>query len=143
MKKNHIILIISIVIFIISLALPAVFTQKGSEMYGLACFLLGWADLSGDGTSWLANPILLFSWVFLLVKQPKIAAFLGLFAVGVGLYYLTETEITVNEAGHKSPITSYGLGYYLWIASCVTMGIGSLLLLKSKPETQGRSEKLN
>jgi hypothetical protein len=48
MKKSHIILIISIVIFVISLALPTVFTRKGSEMYGLACFIIGWADLSGD-----------------------------------------------------------------------------------------------
>ncbi|MCT2563061.1 hypothetical protein [Chryseobacterium herbae] len=136
MKKSHIILIVSILVFVISLALPAVFTGKDNEMYGLALFLLGWADLSGDGTSWLANPILLFSWIFLLVKQPKIAAFLGLFSVGVALYYFTETEITVNEAGHKSPITSYGPGYYLWLASCVTMFVGSLLLLRSKPDPQ-------
>lgn len=134
MKKSRLVLLISVALFITSLALPAVFTQKGSEMYGLACFLLGWADLSGDGTSWLANPVLLFSWIFLLVKQPKIAAFLGLISVGLALYYFTETEITVNEAGHKSPITSYGLGYYLWLASCVTMLVGSLILLKSKPE---------
>lgn len=134
MKKNHIILIISIVLFMISLVLPAVFTQKGSEMYGLACFLLGWTDLSGDGTSWLANPILLFSWVFLLVKQPKIAAILGLLSVAVALYYFSETEITVDEAGHKYPITSYGPGYYLWMTSCATMFIGSLILLKSKPK---------
>lgn len=140
MKKNHIILILSIAFFIISLALPSVFTKKGSEMYGLALFLLGWADLSGDGTSWLANPILLFSWVFMLVKQPKIAAFLGLLSVAVALYYLTETEITVNEAGHKSSITSYGLGYYLWITSCVTMFIGSLMLLRSKPSAQNISK---
>ncbi|SHL61705.1 hypothetical protein SAMN05444360_10370 [Chryseobacterium carnipullorum] len=136
MKKSYIILIISIVIFMISLILPAVFTKKGSEVYGLTLFLFGWTDLTGDGTSWLANPILLFSWVFLLVKQPKIAAFLGLLSVAVALYYVTETEIIVDEAGHKYPITGFGLGYYVWIASCVTMFIGSLLLLKSKPETQ-------
>ncbi|SHG42768.1 hypothetical protein [Chryseobacterium sp. OV279] len=136
MKKSHIILIISVAVFVISLALPAVFTQKGSEMYGLALFLLGWADVSGDGTSWLANPILLFSWIFLLVKQPKIAAFLGLLSVGVALYYFSETEITVNEAGHKSSITSYGPGYYLWLLSCITMFVGSLLLLRSKPDPQ-------
>lgn len=140
MKKSRIILLISIVLFVTSLALPAVFTQKGSEMYGLACFLLGWADLSRDGTSWIANPILLISWIFLLVKQPKIAAFLGLLSVAAALYYFTETEITVNEAGHKSPITSYGPGYYLWLASCAAVFIGSLMLLKSKPETQADPE---
>lgn len=141
MKKSRLIVLISIVLFITSLALPAVFTQKGSEMYGLAVFLLGWADLSGDGTSWLANPVLLFSWIFLLVKQPKIAAFLGLCSVGMALYYLTETEITVNEAGHKYPITSYGFGYYLWLASCATMFVGSLLLLRSKPENLSEVRK--
>lgn len=35
MKKSRPILLISIVLFVTSLALPAVFVQKGSEMYGL------------------------------------------------------------------------------------------------------------
>ncbi|MBB6371739.1 hypothetical protein [Chryseobacterium shigense] len=141
MKKNHIIFIVSIVVFLISLMFPAVFTQKGGEVYGSVCFLWGWTDLYGDGISWITNPILFFSWIFLLARQPKIAAFLGFLSLGAALYYLTETEIIVNEPGHKFIIASYGLGYYLWIASCVTMFIGSLLLLKSKPEIQNTPKK--
>ncbi|KMQ66201.1 hypothetical protein ACM46_01165 [Chryseobacterium angstadtii] len=137
MKKNHIILIVSIVFFIAALALPAVFRQKASEIYGFTCFLMGWMDLYGNGISWLANPVLIFSWIFLLVKKPKIAAFLGLISVGAAVYYLTETEITVYESGsnHNYPISSYGIGYYLWVVSCLTMFIGSLLLMRSEQKS--------
>lgn len=138
MKKSRIILLISIAFFLTALALPAVYRQKGSEINGFSCFLLGWLDLYGNGISWLANPPLLFSWIFLLFRKPKIAAVSGLISVGFALYYLTEKEITVYEMGssYKYLIISYGPGYYLWLVSCVIMFIGSLMLLKSKPETQ-------
>lgn len=135
MKKPSIILVISIIIFIIALALPAVYT-KSSEMYGLACFLLGWAELSGDGTAWLANPLFFLAGIFLLFKQPKISAVFSFLGICMALYYLTAEAITVNEAGHRYPIVSYGPGYYLWIGSFLFLLIGTLNSLRSSEKLQ-------
>ncbi|ASK31616.1 hypothetical protein CEY12_16515 [Chryseobacterium sp. T16E-39] len=130
MKKRYTILIISIILFSVALAFPAVYTQN-SEMYGLACFMLGWADLTGDGTAWLANPLFFIAGFFLLIKQVKISIVFSFFAICMSLYYLSAETITVNEAGTKSPIVSYGPGYYLWITSFLSLLIGSVIILRS------------
>ncbi|ROI02111.1 hypothetical protein EGI16_14600 [Chryseobacterium sp. G0240] len=135
MKKSYIILIISLFIFIISLIFPAVYT-KDSEVYGLACFLLGWAEMDGGGIAWLANPLLFVTAIFLLLKKIKISAVLSLLTFCLTLCFLSVNEITVDEAGHKSLITGYGYSYFLWMASALTLFIGTLILLKYPEKLQ-------
>ena len=127
MKKSQIVLIFSVVIFIISLTQTAVFT-KGSEMNAFVCFLLGWADMA-ESKAWLANPLLIISWFFKLIKQIKISIVFSLMASCLTLIYLSADTIVLNEGGSRSPITSLGLGYYLWVASCFSMFIGTTILL--------------
>jgi O-antigen ligase len=63
---------------------------------------------------------------FFLIKQPKISLPLSLITFLLSLSYLSVSTITVNEGGGKAAITSYGLGYYLWLASSISLFIGSL-----------------
>lgn len=135
MKKSQIVLIVSLLLFIISLTQPAVYTQ-GNEMHALVCFILGWAELFGDGIAWLANPLFFIAVFFLLIKQVKISTVLSFLAVCMSLYYLSAETITVNEAGHRSPIVSYGPGYYLWMISCLSLFIRNLILLRSSVKVQ-------
>lgn len=127
MKKSQIVLIISLVIFIISLTQTAVYT-KGSEMHAFVCFILGWADLE-DSLSWLANPVLLAAWFFILIKQIKISIIFSILAFCLTLLYLSTNTIVTNEAGSKSVIISLGLGYYLWVLSCFSMLLGNTIIL--------------
>lgn len=127
MKKSQIVLIISVVIFIVSLTQNAVYT-KNSEMHAFVCFILGWADLE-VGKSWLANPLLAISWFFMLIKQIRISIVFSFIACCLALFYLSADTIVVNEAGTKSAIISLGLGYYLWVMSCLSMLIGSIIVL--------------
>ncbi|MBT2621969.1 hypothetical protein [Chryseobacterium sp. ISL-6] len=135
MKRSQIVIIVSLAIFIISLTQTAVYT-KGNEMHAFACFLLGWMDLFGEGVAWLANPLFFIALFFLLLKQVKISTVFSFLAICMSLYYLSAESITVDEAGHKSPIVSYGLGYYLWIASGLSLFIGNLILLRSPLKVQ-------
>ncbi|AZB19364.1 hypothetical protein EG352_17055 [Chryseobacterium indologenes] len=134
MKKSNIILLFSLFLFIASLPFTAVFAQS-HEMSGLACFLLGWAEMQGGGIAWMVNPLMFFAAFFFLLKKPKISAVISFIAVCLTFCYLSVGEITVNEAGHKFPITGYGAGYFLWIASCLSLFAGSILLILS-PEKQ-------
>ncbi|MCL1679432.1 hypothetical protein M2T92_10380 [Elizabethkingia miricola] len=95
-------------------------------MLSIACLLLGWAEIFEGGIAWLANPLLFISWLLLLIKQPKISTPLSLMAFLLSLSYLSASTITVNEGGSKAAITSYGLGYYLWLASSISLFIGNL-----------------
>ena len=132
MKKIYGILMISIILFVASLFFTAVYISNyQKEMSALDCFLLGWAESDGGFFVWLANPLLFISWITLLIKQVKISTAISLLAACLSLSYLFFGKITVNEAGHQYPIHSYGLGYYLWVASCLTLLIGNIILLKS------------
>ncbi|WP_347216165.1 hypothetical protein [Chryseobacterium sp.] len=135
MKKSNLILLISLILYIASLPFTAVYA-KGHEMSGLACALLGWAEMDGGGIAWLANPLLFIGAFFLLLKQIKISVVLSLIAFGLTFCYLSVGEITVNEAGHKFPITGYGPGYFLWIASCFSLLIGNIILIKTPEKIQ-------
>lgn len=73
MKKSNLILLISLLLYLASLPFTAVYT-KDHEMSGLACALLGWAEMEGGGIAWLANPLLFIGAFFLLLKQVKISA---------------------------------------------------------------------
>lgn len=135
MKKSNLILLICLILYISSLPFTAVYA-KGHEMSGLACALLGWAEMDGGGIAWLANPLLFIGAFLLLLKQIKISAVLSLIAFGLTFCYLSVGEITVNEAGHKFPITGYGPGYFLWVASCFSLLIGTIILIKTPEKIQ-------
>ncbi|PKF75481.1 hypothetical protein [Chryseobacterium sp. PMSZPI] len=131
MKKIYITLILSIILFIVSLFFTAVYISNNKgEMPAIDCFLLGWAESDGGFFVWLANPLLFISAIALLMQQVKVSTVLSLLAVCLSLSYLFFGEITVDEAGHQYPILSYGLGYYLWVASCLTLFIGNIIILK-------------
>ncbi|MGU3374129.1 hypothetical protein [Chryseobacterium sp. M5A1_1a] len=130
MKKSNIILLVSLILFMASLPFTAVYT-KDHEMSGLGCLLLGWAEMDGGGISWMANPLLFIAAFFLLLKKIKISAVISFLAFALTFCYLSVGEITVNEAGHKFPITGYGPAYFLWIASCFSLLIGNIILLIS------------
>ncbi|MBV8324774.1 hypothetical protein [Chryseobacterium sp.] len=131
MKKPYFILLISLILFIASLPFPAVYV-KDDSMYGLACLLLGWAEMDGGGIAWLANPLIFFTALFFLMRKTKISLLLSLLSLFLMLCYLSVGEITTDEAGHKSPVTGYGPGYFLWVASCLTLFIGNLVSLRSQ-----------
>ncbi|OCA71644.1 hypothetical protein [Chryseobacterium arthrosphaerae] len=134
MKKTYTIVIISILIFFISLPFDAVYT-KDHNVTGLFCFLLGWAEMQGGGIAWMANPLLVISAFLLLMKKPKVSAVISFLALALTFCFLSVGEITVDEAGHQYPITGYGPAYYLWITSCVSLFTGSIILVKSPEQS--------
>ncbi|MDR2235971.1 MAG: hypothetical protein LBE92_07605 [Chryseobacterium sp.] len=135
MKKSYRILIISAVIYIVSLLFPAV--KAGTkEVYGLTCFLFGWTEMQGGGIAWLANPVLFIAAFALLLDKVKASAVLSFIAVALTFCFLSVKEVTVDEAGHQYAIVSYGPAYFLWMASCFSLFIGNLFLLMSSRKNQ-------
>jgi len=98
-------------------------------MTGLIILLTGLFGLSVGGAclTWLANPLLLVSWIT-YQKYPKISLATSLLAMIVGLSFLTFKEIIINEAGHFGQITGYALGYWFWILSILLLVLGNIYL---------------
>lgn len=88
---------------------------------GIFCFAFGGASLA-----WLANPLLLTSWI-LVNKNPTRSLVTSLLATSISLSFLLFREVIDDEAGHYAEITSYRSGYWLWVLSSATMLIGNVL----------------
>jgi hypothetical protein len=86
-----------------------------------------WPVALGATFTWLANPLLGCGWIT-LKHNPKWAAGLGLVATALSLSFPLFDRVIADAAGHYRPVTGYGPGYWLWVASCVTLLAGSARL---------------
>lgn len=126
---KRVVLLTSLLLFLISLTQQCYCTPADCGD-SLIVLLLGWAALlsGGAGIAWLANPLLVASWI-LLRKNCKAAMFLSVAATLFSLSFLLFDSVIANEAGHKQPIISYKSGYWLWASSNLSMLIGSFYLM--------------
>jgi len=134
MKNKKLLLFISIGLFIISLAQKSYCTNGGTCEYfsGFFNLIFGWVGvfmLHIPAFPWLANPILLASWI-LFKKKPKISFILNIIALVLMLSFLLVDEIIVNDGSTTSEVVFYGLGYWLWVLSSFIMLVGNLILKK-------------
>jgi len=127
-KLKTVILILTAGFFGFSLFNIAFCTTNGCRT-SFEAFLIGWLAMltGGAAISWLANPFLIISFI-LLTKNKKYAWIFGLTASVFSLLFLKFNAIIANEAGHFYSITKIGIGYWLWLSSCLTAFIGGLTI---------------
>ena len=82
--------------------------------------------------TWIANPILLTSWM-LFKRKPKLSLITSLLASAISLSFLFFDQVIADEAGHYEKITGYKQGYWLWVASSIVIVMGNLALKYMKP----------
>ncbi|MBP6430517.1 MAG: hypothetical protein KA319_02025 [Ferruginibacter sp.] len=101
----------------------------------LEALLTGWLAMltGGAAISWLANPFLFTAWI-LIFKNKNIAWLFSLLASIFSLLFLMFDTIIENEAGTVNPILNIGIGYWLWLSSCLVsfFGICIIIFLKKK-----------
>jgi len=124
----------SVIFFIISLTQKSFSTVGGPISRGIMDLLVGWMGvimLDPPAMVWLANPILILSWV--VNKKHKKASFIfSVVSMIIMLSFLFFDEIIVNESGYPSKITSIKLGYWLWVSSAFIMVLGNAFLFYKK-----------
>jgi hypothetical protein len=110
-------------LYLIALFCPAFDFAEGNSGFilGFVCLLFGFEHLA-----WYANIPYFGSLVFLFLKRPVVAAALAAGAVALGLTTLGIEEVPKNESGTRTAVAGYGLGFYLWIASMLTVLFGAI-----------------
>lgn len=90
--------------------------------------MMGWftVPLSLGGIAWLANPLLILSWIFWW-KGMRYAWIFALLASGLSLSFLAAKTIAGNEAGHLEKIIGVQGSYWLWVSACLVQLAGSLI----------------
>lgn len=123
---------ISLVLLILSLTQNAFYVTDMKESvgsFGLIAFLLGWLDIFEAGISWLANPLLIISWIVLIFGRSKFSLIISLLAVIFSLSFLFFKDIILNEGTlDHGEIIAYGNGYWLWLSSCVINFLGNCII---------------
>ena len=124
------VLILSCLLFIISLTQTAYVTEPTDSIasHAFVALLTGWLNFMGPGISWFANPLLIVSWVLLLNNKINFSLISSFIAVLFCLSFLLFDKIALDEAVNYGEILGYGNGYWLWLASCFTVFIGSILI---------------
>ena len=129
----------SILLFVISLACPTFCTSSGCDGFGggLVDLAIGWMGAFLGGSvylAWLANPFFLIA-IFTNKNSPGLSIVMSISAFIMGLNFLREGEVFLNEAGHNGHIISFQIGYWLWVMSFLLMSVASILSIKNHQAT--------
>ncbi|OQP56822.1 hypothetical protein A3860_09565 [Niastella vici] len=120
-----IVLITGAGLFILSLFFNCFCTDKGCRP-SIDALVLGWAEMFEGNFAWLANPLLIVSWI-LLGMNKKGGMILALLASLFSLSFLFCHTIMEDEAGNMGIIKNVTTGYWLWVGSCVVTYVGALV----------------
>lgn len=129
---NRTILILSIVLFIVSLNMETFYlaqTQKDA-------WSLGWGNLAfgafSESASWFANPSLLLAWIFLRSRK-KISLFFALMSLLLAFQFSVGDQLVVSSSGNTAVVSEILIGYWFWLISIATIAVGAVLgLLRTK-----------
>lgn len=135
-------LILSVLLYLVSLSQDAFYIDRPDDHAawspGLVLLLTGWLAVFDGQIAWLANPCLLFAWVFVMIRPLRWTALVcALASTAFALSFLLYRDILANEAGHRADITGYAIGYGLWVASCVVMVVAGIIAVQ---QPQSRDE---
>jgi ABC-type enterochelin transport system permease subunit len=139
MKYNNIarniLLVLSIGLYIASLTQPAYCTNAECADSAAVAFAgsLGFF-LSMAGATWLANPLLVASWI-VVHKNPLGSLITSLLATALSLSFLCFNTIVDNESGTPSNIAGVKAGYWLWVTSIAVMFIGNAAIYYRRLKT--------
>jgi len=134
------VLILSVLLFIVSLLLPAF-----GKLNGLSAWVFGPFGLfygaSPTNFTWLANPLLFCSWIALAIGSSRWTLILGVTALIVGLSFMVLAPrfgLVTDESGVPRFVIGYRSGYWLWLLSMGLVCFGRLFCA-SRISTASRS----
>jgi hypothetical protein len=116
--------LISLVLFVIACALPALEFKNSHKpndvMLGLRALAVGWSGIFAAIVAWYANPIWLVSVVLTCFRRPMLATVFGIIAVALALTTISIVgrELPGDEGNvTKTTVIRLLPGFYVWIAS--------------------------
>lgn len=121
----------SIAIFAVSLVFNGFYIESDNPTAWSSCFgllLIGWLGIFDGIIAWFANPLLVASWILSRMRRTrKIAFVLAFAALLVAVSFLLVSDVMRDEAGNRARVSTYGIGYWLWLTSITVAMFGAAL----------------
>jgi hypothetical protein len=92
--------------------------------------LIGWIGMimgGGAAISWLANPFIFLSWLFIF-KKIKVSVFFSIISFILAFSFLFFDKVITSEAPTFSKIKDYKIGYWIWLISIFIFSMGSVII---------------
>lgn len=110
----------SVVFYCISLTLPIFFLEIGHSTYGYEILLFGWMGIFTLNFAWFANLFSGLALTLFLFSKKRLAFVFSILGAMIALNafrteYWYGSDITGSSFPIAMTITSFGLGFYLWI----------------------------
>jgi hypothetical protein len=131
-STRRVVLCASIVLYAVSLCLPAMYFEKEAPLPGVTLLAQGWFGLADMNPAWLANPFYAVAFVLALRKRYGRAGIFCGVGVACALYSPLTTMWYFSEA-EGTPVTGLGIAFYAWLAAQVVLLVGSLCLRRESP----------
>ena len=144
MKRRTVVVIGSVLLFVASLTQDAYYLagdNSGASAASWLLLLIGWMGLFYGIVAWVANPLLVISWMLCLRDELRAAFIVSAAALLVALSFLLHSTIVASEAPTYEAVTGYGPGYWLWLASMLIMTAGTLILYLGSRSGSERSQE--
>jgi hypothetical protein len=124
--------LLALALYMLSLVTPCVIGHKlfggGMESVpGMACLFLGWFMIP-----WYANPLLLLAAIANAFRAHEVAFIFCVTALIAGLTLF----------GYDPRDLQPHVGYFIWLASIVAMGISSIVRMHDRDDKEAREREL-
>jgi len=134
---SAVLILCSVGAYIFSLSLPAYKTESGTDWSAKIALLYGVLDLLGLHVPWLANPLLLASWITWLTFT-RLSLILAACAFVASLaFWIGEGQVQVPTGSSSSTYVALS-GYYVWLLSTIFQLLAAVLRFATLEKSSAR-----
>lgn len=141
-RTNQIIMLISLLLYAVSLLLPAFSFDNNGQVETAPSYIVAFAGamaVAGGAWAewlvWLANPLFLVG-IIMFSNQRTKSLRLSMAAAVLAWSFLLMKEVMVSEGGVWGIIYKRHAGYWLWVASLSFFAAGNLYVYQLRQKLQ-------
>jgi len=110
-----------LVLYAACLGCPCLEFDTRPDVNGIEFLLIGWLGPISGQFDWYANPLLILGFKNALQSNFLRSGVYSLIALSVMLLTIVRGCVAMDESGSCTPVSAYLVGYWLWIASGITL----------------------
>ncbi len=132
-SRSIVLATLALLIWIASLVAIGMTFHNGFRLHGYKILVIGWQGPLQGAFAWFANPLFLFSMLWLYVRERAWVAVIGsLLAFAVALDTFRFDALRLNANANETSVYGFGLGAVLWFVAMAVAIVAAGTYLKEE-----------